>query len=199
MAVSISIKNVIGPAILLGSGGFFDYDDPENSLMSLEDYVYGIAFTCRFSGQCFSRKTGRRVFYSVAQHCEIMSRIVPPGHEYAALMHEGGEAVCGDLNTPLKSKLPEYKAIEKRCEKAIMDIFKVVVDDPALIKSFDVRLWATERRDLMNWDGNRWGPDDAAEPFEFEIDPLGPYEAAESFLRRFHEIAPSDVLDATRC
>jgi hypothetical protein len=192
-----SVRTAVGPTILLGSGAFFDYDDPGSSQMTLEDYAYSLAFTCRFSGHCLSRKTGRRVYYSVAQHCEIMSRVVPPGHEYAALMHESGETVCADLTTPLKSKLPDYKAIEKRCEKAIMRTFKVVVSDPALIKSFDVRLWATERRDLMNWDGKRWGADDSAEPFDFEIDPLGPYEAADSFLKRFREVAPLDVLDGS--
>ncbi len=133
-AVATPIKNAVGPLILLGSGRFFDYDNPGTSRMTIEDYAYGLAFTCRFSGQCVSRKTGRRVYYSVAQHCEIMSRAVPVGHEYAALMHESGEPVCGDLTTPLKSKLPEYRTIEKRCEKAIMGIFKVVVQDPALIQ-----------------------------------------------------------------
>ena len=67
----------------------------------------------------------------------------------------------GDLTTSLKSKLLEYRTIEKRCEKAIMGIFKVVVQDPALIKEFDVRMWATERRDLINWDGKPWASDDS--------------------------------------
>lgn len=190
-----SIRTSIGPTILLGSGRFFDYDNPEGSPVTLLDYVYGLAFTCRFSGQCVSRKTGKRVYYSVAQHCEIMSRVVPPEHAYAALMHESGEPVCGDLNTPLKSKLPDYRTIEKRCEQAIMSAFRVVVTDPHLIKLHDVRLWATERRDLMNWDGSRWGVDDTAEPYAFEIEPLGPYEAAGAFLARFQAIAPPDVQD----
>ena len=197
MPVATPIKKAVGPSILLGSGRFFDYDNPGASRMTIEDCAYGLAFTGRFSGQCVSRKTGRRVYYSVAQHCEIMSRAVPDGHQYAALMHESGEPVCGDLTTPLKSKLPEYRRVEKRCEKAIMSIFKVVVQDPALIKEFDVRMWATERRDLLNWDGNKWASDDSVEPFEFENVPLGPYEAADSFLKRFHEIAPFDALEGS--
>lgn len=188
-----SVRTAVGPTILLGSGKYFDYDDPENSELTLSDLAFGLAFTVRFAGQCVSQKTSKRVFYSVAQHCEIMSRVVPPRHAYAALMHESGEVVCGDLNTPLKSKLPDYKRIEKRCEAAIMASFKVGDFDHAALKEFDVRLWATERRDLMNWDGNRWGDDDVAEPFDFEIVPLGPYEAANAFLARFFEIAPPEV------
>ena len=78
-----------------------------------------------------------------------------------------------------------------------MGIFKVVVQDPTLIKEFDVRMWATERRDLLKWDGKRWGDDDVAEPFDFEIGPVGPYEAADSFLKRFHEIAPFGALEGS--
>lgn len=190
-----SIRTSIGPTILLGSGNFFDYDDPENSQVTLTDLAYSLAFTGRFSGQCVSRRTGKRVFYSVAQHCEIMSRLVPVSQAYAALMHESGEAVCGDLNTPLKSKLPEYRNVEKRCSRAIMAAFGVDNFDHALIKTYDVRLWATERRDLMNWDGRRWAEDDDAEPFDFEIVPLAPHESAEAFLARFNEIAPKTIRD----
>src|SRR5689334_3717416 len=45
--------------------------------------------------------------------------------------------------------------------------------DHALIKIYDVRLWTTERRNLVNWDGMRWADDYVSEPFEFEIVPLG--------------------------
>ncbi|TPL54933.1 hypothetical protein FJ937_04645 [Mesorhizobium sp. B2-4-4] len=190
-----SIRTSIGPTILLGSGNFFDYDDPENSRVTLSDFAYSLAFTTRFSGQCVSRRTGKRVFYSVAQHCEIMSRLVPGSQAYAALMHESGETVCGDLNTPLKSKLSDYRQIEKRCSNAIMTAFGVVDVDHVLIKAYDVRLWATERRDLMNWDGRRWAEDDDAQPFDLEIVPLGPYDAAESFLARFNQIAPRRIRD----
>ncbi len=167
-----SIRIAKGPTILLGSGNFFDYDDAENSQVTLLDLAYGLAFTARFSGQCVSKRTGKRVYYSVAQHCEIMSRIVPVQFAYPALMHECGESVCGDLSTPLKSKTPDYRRIEKRCEKAIMSAFHVSDFDHSIVKTYDVRLWATERRDLMNWDGLRWGSDDIAEPFDFEIVPV---------------------------
>lgn len=192
-----SVRIAVGPTILLGSGNFFDYDDAENSKISLSDLAYGLAFTARFSGQCVSQRTGKRVYYSVAQHCEIMSRVVPRTLAYAALMHECGESVCGDLTTPLKSKLPNYRHIEKQCEKAIMSVFQVGDFDHSIIKTYDVRLWATERRDLMNWDGKRWGEDDVAEPFDFEIVPLGPYEAADAFVARFSEIAPVEMLANT--
>jgi len=188
---SVAIRHETGPTILLGSGGYFDYDAPEESKLTIEDYAYALAFTCRFAGQCVHPKSGKRIFYSVAQHCEILSHIVPAELAYGALMHESGEVVCGDLTSPLKSKLPEYKAIEKHCAAAIERQFMVSADGINALKQYDVRMWATEREQLLNWDGNRWGPGDDAAPFEIRIDPVGPHRAAKAFLNRFNKLAPA--------
>lgn len=72
--------------MLLGSGNYFDYANPEAEDLTIEDYAYGLAFTGRFSGQCVNKRTGQRVFYSVAQHCEILSKLVPAELAYAALI-----------------------------------------------------------------------------------------------------------------
>ena len=189
-----SIRKAIGPTILLGSGGYFDFEDPENSPITIEDVAYGLAYTCRFAGQCFSRILQRRVFYSVAEHCVRMSRAVPPHLAYDALMHELGEPVCGDMTGPLKSLCPDYKRIEKRCEAAGMKRFGVAMSSPDVIKFYDLRMLATERRDLLNWQGEDWAASHRAEPFEFEIIPWNGDAAALEFLRRFAELAPEHVL-----
>lgn len=192
-----TIHRVIGPTILLGSGTYFDFEDPESSEITIEDIAYGLGFECRFAGQCVSQATGRRVFYSVAQHSVVMSEIVPPGHEYDALMHEDGEAPCDDMTGPLKSICPDYKAVEKRSEAAIHKRFRVPMKDRQLIKEYDMVMLAMERRDLMPWSGEQWASETAypvpAEP----IVPWGPYKSARAFLRRFREIAPDEVLEMT--
>lgn len=189
-----TIRHAIGPTILLGSGTYFDFQDPENSAITIDDIAHGLAFEGRFSGQCVSRLTGRRVFYSVAEHCVRMSWLIPQEHAYAALMHEAGEAVCGDMTGPLKSLLPAFKQIEKRCERAIHARFGVDVPDPELLKLYDVRMLATERRDLLFWKGERWSSEDKAEPFEeIEIIPWEPRAAVTFFLERFRELAPEGV------
>src|SRR6185295_17716604 len=91
-----TIRRIIGPTILLGSGNYYDFENPIFSQLTIEDFAYGLAFQSRFAGQCVSRRTGKRVFYPIAQHCVIMSYAVEPEHAYAALMHEGGEPVCHD-------------------------------------------------------------------------------------------------------
>lgn len=189
-----SIRRAIGPTILLGSGSYFDYEAPELSELTIEDVAYGLAFEGRFSGQCFSRLLKRRVYYSVAEHCVRMSWAVPPEHAYDALMHELGEATCGDMTGPLKSLCPDFKTIEKRCEAAGFARFAVPMRDRDLIKRFDLRMLVTERRDLLLWNGEPWADrHKIADPFEFEIIPWSPEAAASMFLRRFNELAPTEV------
>lgn len=102
----------------------------------------------------------------------------------AALMHEVSEATCGDMNAPLKAICPDYKKVEKRCEAAGLKRFGVTVTDPVYIKHLDMRMLATERRDLMAWNGEHWTG--TAEPFEGEIDPWqDPHFAAAAFLTAY--------------
>lgn len=190
-----STRRIIGPTIMLGSGTYFDYEDPEHALLSPEDYAYGVAGANRFASQCVSRFTGRRVFYNVAEHCVRMSYEAPRGLEYAALMHEGGEPTCNDVTGPLKSLCPDYKAIEKRCERAAFVRFRVEPFDADEMKHLDLRMLATEKRDLMPMaEGDTWSWVKGARPFDWEIvKPWDSYEAAERFLRRYSELAPPEA------
>ena len=189
IAAEAHIRRIVGPTILLGDGSYFDFEAPETSTITIEDVAYGLAFTCRFRGQS-RRGNGERAFYSVAEHCVRMSRHLwadgYQDHALAGLMHEAGEPVCGDLPGPLKALLPEFKIIEKRCEAAILARFGVRIADPALIKRYDLRMLATEKRDLMpSADGHKWEHTGGFEPFDEKIEPWSPEQAARKFLREF--------------
>ncbi len=202
----INVRTAKGPTILLGSGTYHDFDDPESTQLTIEDYAYSLAFECRFRGQCVSRRTEKRVFYSVAQHAVLCSQQTPTGIgwdgaedakrqlAFELLMHESGETVCGDMTSPLKMKIPEFKAVEKVQESAINKRFGVDFRNPRLVKHVDLRMWATERRDLMRWDGKPWGgdgfgdPNGGIKPYDFEVVPVGPYEAADMFIDRWKEL-----------
>lgn len=196
--VTSTIKRVLGPTIILGSGTYFDYENPEGSSITLEDVAYGLAFEGRFAGQCVSRKTGRRVMYGSGQHSVLSSYVIEEKYALPALWHEAGEAPCGDMTGPLKSINPGYKAIEKRCEKAIKANFSIPEGDPLAIKRVDVRLLTTERRDLINWSGEKWTNADDHEPYAFEIEPWDLQDAAQAFIDRHYELTegrgPSDLL-----
>jgi len=187
--MSTEIGRVVGPTILLGSGTYYDFESPETSQITIEDIAWGLAGASRFAGQTWSRVLKRRVLYSTAQHCVLMSKEAPRGLELAALMHEAGEPVCGDMVGPLKKLLPEYKAIEKRCERANLAHFGITISDPAAIKALDLRMLATEQRDLMNWHGEEWAWTEGAAPFDhLTIVPWPPEIAAQRFIDRYEEL-----------
>lgn len=187
-----TIGRIVGPTIMLGSGTYFDFENPEAAQLTIEDVAYGLAFACRFAGQAVSRATGKRVFYGVAEHCVRMSYIVPSGYEYDALMHELGEPTCGDMTGPLKSICPDYKRVEKRCEAAGMARFGVAMRDPVLIKRYDLVMLATEKRDLMPMsDRHEWDWVKGAQPLPNVIEPWEPHLAAERFLARYAELTPA--------
>ena len=105
-------RAISGPTILLRSGNYFDLQDPSASRFEVTDIAHALSNICRFTGH-----TQR--FYSVAEHSVICSHMVPPEDAMAALMHDASEAFIGDVSTPLKSLLPDYKSVERRVEQAV--------------------------------------------------------------------------------
>lgn len=103
----MGIRVIKGPTILLLSGEYFDLAEPEACAFQVSDIAHALGNICRFTGH-----TQR--FYSVAEHSVICSHMVPPEDAMAALMHDAAEAFIGDVSSPLKSLLPDYKAVEQR-------------------------------------------------------------------------------------
>lgn len=195
---------VNGPTILLGSGRYFDVEQPLTPPPTIEDIAYGLAFERRWSGQCIQRSTGRRVFFGVAQHCVHMQQMILESVDefhrqtnemyalrYAALMHELEEFCWGDMNGPLKVQVPGYRDITKSTYGALARYYKVSTEFDDVIKLYDKRMMATERRDLSSWNGTDfWGYTGDAEPFESVIEPWTGEVAAIKFLNLFNELKP---------
>lgn len=202
-------RKVSGPTILLGDGSYFDYTSPETSEMTIDDFAWGLACRGRFSGQCRLRVANDhpRIFYSVAEHCvrgaiEMLKQGRTPYEAYCFLMHEGGEPVCGDDPGPMKPLCPDKKALEKRCEAAAHAQFGVVLADPAFMKEWDLRMLATEQRDLMPQSGtDKWRnaedhPRDLPAPFDFIIGQcMDPADAAARFLSVYYMLRQSMTLE----
>lgn len=172
------------PTILTRAGHYFNFQHPERSEILVQDIAHALANTCRFGGHT-------REFYSVAQHCILASQIVPARDAFAALMHDAAEAYVGDIPTPLKQLIPDFKTIEKRVEQAVLNRFCLALPLPESVKHADLVLLATERRDLMP-------PDDAEEwelirhvaPMPRTIRPWTPEMAFNAFTTRFNQVAP---------
>lgn len=129
-------------SISLLKGGFFDYKSPERSQYTIEDIARGLSHTARFSGQ-----TDR--VYTVAQHCVLVSKLVPFEHALEGLLHDGVEAFMADVPSPLKRMLPGYIELEHRAEADMCKRFGIKFPFHPSIKEADIRVFLAERRDMQ--------------------------------------------------
>ena len=168
--------------ILLSSGFNFDFNQPEKSFIFIEDIAHGLSNLCRFNGHCDK-------FYSVAEHSVLCSYLVEPGFEYAALMHDASEAYLGDISTPLKKLLPDYRVIEDKVEKAIFEAMYVPYPLPKEVKRADLTALAIEKRDLMPYSNIPWTIlEGIVIPPGFEARGASPSLAKAMFMNRYLEL-----------
>ncbi len=129
-------------------GTYVDLINPDFSGVCIESIAWSLSMICRFNGHTTK-------FYSVAQHSVLASYLVPRELAFDGLMHDSAEAIIGDVASPLKSLLSDYKEIEKRIEEELFSHFNVNRSDE--IKEIDLVLLATERDLLMPKTDDVWG------------------------------------------
>ncbi len=173
------------PDILTFSGRYVDFLDPDPFSITIEAVAHGLANTCRFSGHV-------REFYSVAQHSVLAVLALsdlPRAAQFAILMHDAHEAFVGDIASPLKRLLPDYREIEARMEAAVWRRFGIEAMPPEA-KRADLIMLATEARDLMPPHDDVWEIIKDIEPLADRITPWLPRTAETLFLSYFRHLAP---------
>mgnify|MGYP000376664340 CR=1 FL=1 len=126
---------------------------------------------------------------AMAQHSVLCSQIVPPEFALEALLHDGEEAYCCDLPTPLKVLVPDYRFIAARIDRLIRHKYNLPAEISQVVKYADLTMLKTERRDLDIDDGTLW-PMLAGIPTSdlIQIIPLRPGQAYGLFMNRFNEL-----------
>jgi len=151
------------------------------------DIAHALGLLCRYGGHV-------RRFYSVAEHCVLMSRAVPEEYAPWALLHDATEAYMGDMIRPLKDFMPEYRLAEDRLMKVICDRFGVIVHDmPPLVRQADARIILDEREALMSAPPASWTSVDHLEPLGVQIQGWSPGHAERQYMRRLRELFPNYV------
>ncbi len=163
---------------------FFPMDPRPGDVDSI-DIAHALSLICRYGGHA-------RKYYSVAEHCVLMSYAVPEDHALWALLHDATEAYVGDMVRPLKHQLPEYQAAEARVMVAIAHRFGLgSTVMPKAVKDADNRILLDERAVVL-------GP--SPEPWEVEhLEPLGvkirclpPVVAEFQYANRLRELTNLD-------
>lgn len=125
--------------------------DPRVGDVLIDDIAHALSMQCRFVGHC-SR------FYSIAEHSVHVSKLVPPEHQLAGLLHDAHEAYVHDISRPLKQHMPEYKQIEELNWFVVSSKFGVPFDLPECVTRADGDMLFVERKALFHHPSpGEWG------------------------------------------
>lgn len=167
------------PDILTVSGNYFDFLSPDNNVYGINDIAHALSHLCRFAGHT-------RSFYSVAQHCVLVSQLVHPRFALNGLLHDSAEAFLVDIPRPLKQLLSDYKAIERRVERSVLARFRLPYPMPNAVHIADRQALIIEQRDLMPPHDDTWAVLEGVNTdFTGTIAPLDPLSARALFLDRY--------------
>lgn len=154
--------------------------DPRVEDINHIDIAHSLSMQCRYNGHV-------KQFYSVAEHCVIISHLVEPKHALWALLHDSTEAYVGDVISPLKHHLPQYREIEDRLMLVIAKKYCLDPEMPAEVHEADRRILLDERAALLGTPAADWGI--PGSPFGVNIPAWSPAEAEAQYLARFAELA----------
>lgn len=139
--MTIEEANVLHPrCIRTHTGKFMNVFQPTPDMIDIEDIAHALAHIPRFGGHLHR-------FYSVAQHSLHCAEGADKGHELAALLHDASEAYLGDIPTPIKNHLYDYKRIEDGLMKVIAEKFGFEYPLSSEVKRVDKAMLNEE------WDG----------------------------------------------
>lgn len=156
--------------------------------IDIEDIAHSLSMQCRYNGHV-------REFYSVAEHCILMSYAVPAEFALEALLHDATEAYVGDMVRPLKIQMPEFQEAERVIAEAIAARFGTPSSSAMSpeVKDADNRILLDEKAALMGRAPGAWAVD-GLEPLRVYIKKWQPREARYKYILRFAELTGQDIV-----
>lgn len=145
------------------------------------DIAHALSLLCRYGGHVDR-------FYSVAEHCVLMSYRVPPEDAPWALLHDATEAYMGDMIRPLKIQMPAYQVAEDHLASVIAVRFGIDPVQPTSVSEADRRILLDERFALMKAPPQPWAAVEGLEPLGVHIAGWEPVVAESRYRERLREL-----------
>jgi len=98
------------------SGRYVNILEPTPDMIDIHDIAHGLARQYRFGGHTVYP-------FTVLEHSMQVAMQLPQKHKIAGLLHDASEAYLGDMPSPIKKHMPDYKAIEARLMMVIAQKF----------------------------------------------------------------------------
>ncbi len=134
------------------SGKSLQILSPDLELICIEDVAVHLSRIPRFGGATSYTVGDHSVYVSI-----LVEQLTGSGNAAAeGLMHDASEAYLGDMLSPLKQLLPDFKAIERLWEGAIRKRFTLTDKYHAEVKHADAIALRAEIRDLDLSPTCRW-------------------------------------------
>ncbi len=172
--------NRVGDFISTFSGGRWYPLDPRVEEVHIEDIAHSLSMLCRYNGHC-------KYFYSVAEHCWLLSYAVPEQFRLEALIHDASEAYTSDIPRPFKysDSMSAFRDVEDLNAGVIYKFMGLDYPESPFVKEFDKRIVRNEGEVLLphcTWfSGLERIPD-------IEITGFAPPEMEQLYLNRYYEL-----------
>ncbi len=164
----MNIEDAPKDCIRTHSGLYMNVFEPTLDMLSIDDIAHGLSHQPRFAGHLDRH-------YSVAQHSILCCERAKPKNKLAALLHDGSEAYMLDMPSPIKARMPEYKAFEHHLMETIAKKFGFQYPYDPEIKEIDTFMLNLEFKKLV-------------ETNDMTFKCLTPLQAKKEFLRVYNEL-----------
>lgn len=172
------------PYITMKDGWKLHLLNPTSEQIRIGDIAWHLSRTCRYNAHM-------ELWYSNAKHSVLAAwHASSTRAAQYVLLHDAAEYAFGDLTSPVKRLVPDFKKHIDKFQDFLWvhfcgePISKEIAEELELI---DKRLTATEMKYLRNQPDSDMGP---YEPYELEFMQFDWQDAHDMFMFEFHKLFP---------
>lgn len=170
------------------TGRNLDLLDPDPKEIDIQDIAHHLAKLDRYNG-------AGHYSYSVGQHSLLVADALPKEYKLQGLLHDATEAYLGDVVSPLKKLLPDYRKIEQNVMNAVCKRFEITFPRPNIIKRADQAVMAAEMHQVVKWPDLPKKQGLPEPPKGIEIRPMDWKEVRQTFIERFKALRKEQELN----